>query len=302
MRLASRGLVGIAGLVLGLVACGSTDFTGLSPEDPWGGERAGLRIRAAGPSAAARGDDLSVDVEFDVHETHLQHGGLQLDRREAALFARLVLRAEGGTAEVVVTADDPTLGTSSPVPADGVWPTWDLVEEAPDSASITFPLARVWDAAPEGSYTAVLELVYPASSRGNWVGTLRSASFSVTLSESEEIPVTFAAPARLRLSGRDVFYGDEDVERIAVKLRNGFTTGLRIRQSDGGAMVFGGPTVPEIPRQLGRLSTDLSAGTEFRYWMELFETSDSPDSDWQPAAGSGSYRTLWKREYIVRAP
>jgi len=302
MRLASRGLVGIAGLVLGLVACGSTDLPGLSAEDPWGSERAGLRIRADGPGAAARGDDLSVDLEFDVHATHLQHGGLKLDRRDAAIFARLVLRADGGTAKVVVTADDPTMGTDAPVPADGVWPTWNLVESVPDRTSITFPLASVWDAAPEGSYTAVLELVYSVSSHGTWVGTLRSAPFSVTLSKSEETPVTFVAPSRLRLSGHNVFYGDEDVERIAVRLRNGFTTGLRIRQSDGGAMVFGGQTVPEVPRQLGRLSADLPAGTEFRYWMELFETSDSPASDWQPAAGSGSYRTLWKREYIVRAP
>jgi hypothetical protein len=58
-----------------------------------------------------------------------------------------------------------------------------------------------------------------------------------------------------------VVYGDEDVERLVVMRRNGFVTGLRIQPSDGGGIVQGGSTIPEVPRELGRLADDLPRGT-----------------------------------------
>jgi hypothetical protein len=290
------------GCVLALAACGSTDLPGLDAEDPWGKAEAGLSIRADGPSSAAQGDVVPIEVEFQVRETKLRHGRLKLDRRAPATFARLRLAPTGGGAEVVIRCADPAAGRPTPPPARGIWPTWGLANEKPDAVTISFPLARAWESAPAGGYTGVVELDYDAEAHGTWHGKVRSAPFGLTISPSSPIPTTFAAPTRLRLSGRNVFYGDEDVEQLLLELRNGFSRGLRIRQSDGGDMLHGGATLPEVPRQIGRLADDLPSGAEFRYWMELFETSDAPDHRWEPAADSGSYRTLWKREFTLRAP
>jgi len=302
MRRAISRLAGVAALFLGLVACETPALPGLSSQSVWGGERAGLRIRAGGPLSAARGDDVAIDVQFEVRESRLQHGGLRLDRRNPATFARLVLTPAAGGKRLIVRADDPAAGLPDPPFADGTWPVWNLVDGAPDPVTITFGLARIWDDAPVGSYSVVLQLDFPADSHGSWVGPLRSAPFDLYLTPSTGEGAVFAAPTRLRLSGRDVFYGDEDIEEVVVQRRNGFTVGLRIQQSDGWGHLKGGAAMPEVPRRLGRLAADLPPGAESRYWMELFETSDPPDHMWGPEAGSGSYRTLWKREYTVTAP
>jgi len=290
----------IAGLTLALAACGCTSMGGLEPDASWGADEAGLRIRAKGPAEAARGDEVAIEVRFGVRETRLRPGGLKLDHRHPAYFARLILTPVGGGDPVLVRARDPSLGMREPPPPTGGRSTWVLANEIPDPATVVFPLSVVWDETPVGEYSAVVELEYGADSRGTWRGKVRCLPFETELTAAPTITKTFSAPTRLRLSGRDVFYGDEAVEQIVVHLRNGFTTGLRIRQSDGGGILQGGATVPEVPRMLGRLAADLPPGSEFRYWIELFETSEAETHLWAP--GSGSYRVLWKREFSVRAP
>lgn len=296
MRVAIGGLI----LALAVAGCGTNKLSGLGPDDTWGGDRAGLLIRAKGPSEAGRGTELAVEVQFDVRETRLRPGALKLDRRPPARFARLILTPEAGGTPVIVEPRDPGAGLPESPPENGVWPTWMLASEAPDAVTITFPLARVWDAAPLGDYTAAVELDYGSDAHGTWRGKVHSAPFDLALVESPTVATTYAAPTRLRLSGRDVFYGEEDVERLVVQVRPGFSFGLRIRQSDGGGMLHGGAALPEVPRQVGRLADGLARGAEFRYWMELFESADPPQH--LDAQRGGGYRVLWKREFKVRAP
>ncbi len=288
-------------------------------EPAWGPATHGLRIRVRAPESARRGDALRVSVDVHAQREDVPDRVQTLDARGPWYFARLVLSPAAGGSAVTLRCEDPSGGMSDPpLPpldereSERVGPSvsegsgdagdspppppsperdlrspWgyrilDLSVDEPTDGQVTFWLASLWDSAPPGRYSAIVELAiddtaYSHEAQGDWRGVIRSPPFPFEIGLAPEVIQTVELPSEE--VGGDA--GPPVTLRIPV--RNGFQIGLR--SARGFIKAWPGPEFAESVR----LWTARDSGP-----FVIYEVAPSP-SFLGYARGHGRlYRRLWR--------
>jgi hypothetical protein len=275
-----------------MVACGVPSPSAAEPQPEAGPKHQGLSLRVKAPQAAARGDDLVVDLFLRVDTRDLP-SGTTIDLRSPDHFARLVLTPEAGGEPVTIRPRDPTFGMPDPPPPEGE-PRTRAALDGMQLGAVPFPLATVWDVVEGGRWQGVVELALEGEPRGRpiegeWKGTLRSQPFPVAIESPPQRWLELRVPPAL--------LGADDGPRAIMRLpiRNGFAVGMDYGKDHNTQLGTGAPKAGVFDDALLEISQPEGPQT-----FVIFETSYHPEHFWHPAPGTHHYRVLWRRSAAYR--
>jgi hypothetical protein len=259
----------------------------------WSDEISGVRLRIEAPISAQQGDAVRIAIELDTALDRLPAGRRRLDTIANENNAQLELVGADGK-PVQIRPYDPNHGMP-PVYPKVTDPAHDLGSPKARSFTISFPLARAWDALPAGVYKARLTMTYSSGASDAWTGTLASQQFEIRVATSTPRAQVYLLPKMLRIEQGQVVYHRADAEEVRFSTRNGFFTEATITSSDGSWRLGG---VPE-PDDANPIDDGYSPNQRpATYTIVVFETADAPQHLMVPAPGSGSYRELWRRTLV----
>jgi hypothetical protein len=280
----------------------------------WGPEVKGLRARFMAPAEIEQNAPLAVAFELRWDPGAVPVGITGFDRYFADTRLRLTLTnmATGRADEIgPYEFDGPSPGPNrgqyvSPLDGTAIKPI-----------TTKFPLRAAGERLEPGMYDCVVSYASERgyrgytkgqSPKGLWRGELRTAPMRLIVKPEVLRPVTFLVPRRLRLT-RDlkVVYLPEDTDRVTAMLGNGMYVGTRIVCHSGSQEVFqeldgGPPPQPDGPIPIDDWHPGESrlADGQAQYTIEVLATADPPHHMWGPEPGFDDYKTLWKKQFVVR--
>ena len=114
---------------------------------------------------------------------------------------------------------------------------------------------------------------------------------------------TLQLPKTLRAERRGKFivvrYGSGDAQPVTLPLRNGFHIGAKTYRDGMMCQLSSAPPKPDDVNPIDMWNEDADSDKAITYRIEVFETSERAGHMWRPGPGSGGYKVLWSKSFIV---
>jgi hypothetical protein len=274
----------------------------------WGPQIKGLRARLLVPAEIEQHVALSVSVELRCDPASLPPGVARFGRSHPNKRLRLSLTNVATGRAVELKPFDAHLLLASDVHEN----TEPLDGRPLEPIRALFLLRSAHDALTPGAYDSTVTYSDPGQAESTqrprpkdvWSGVLHTAPMRITMKPEVLRTVTFLVPKQLHLTrDQKVVFLPEDAERISVMLGNGMYLGTSVT-GDTGWLLGGGTPEPGGPNPIDDWHVPPHApppGGKAEYTVEIFATGDPPHHMWMPAQDSDDYKTLWKKQFAVRA-
>jgi hypothetical protein len=276
---------------------------------PWSGADGGLQGSVLVGETIEQGMPLAVEWKMRCEPEALAKGVRQLNTFLIGLHLELVLKNVESGELISIRPIDPTYGLPVLDEGKGVVPLGGM--SIPDS-SISFPLASGYERIVPGEYEGQVKLSIPSeptvgwrgtreswNAQGFWSGTIVTGTFRLRVTPQQPKSRTISVPTQLKfgpandVGARAVSFGEP--QEIEVSLRNGHVIGTYFFSNGRMSTLSGGP--PRL--EDGDLDVLGPGDGPTSYTFEVFETADHARHFWQPHAGSGGYRVLWRHTFVA---